>query len=119
MNKFLFFILFFFLSTGCDNLHYKVCPEEKPFCFERGDLQWSGITENAMNWNSSVEYCENLGGRLPSFTELRSLLIKCPEAQTLTTCPVSEDCLSLSCWEDPCAGCERDVSGKYSRFDDT
>lgn len=95
------------------------CPEDDPFCFERQELLWSGISKKDMDWETSVEYCKEMGGRLPDFTEVRLLLRKCPDAQLEFSCPVRSDCLSLSCWENGCAGCIWDSSGVYSHFHDS
>jgi hypothetical protein len=73
-----------------------------------------------MTWHEAVTYCENLGGRLPTISELRALIQNCPATQTGGSCEVTDSCLSYyDCWDDQCFGCEEDPSGKYSVFGDT
>lgn len=70
-------------------------------------LQWSSRSFNEMNWQSAINYCQNLheGGhsdwRLPNIDELRTLIKNCPKIETGGECKVSErgGCLSSSCRE--------------------
>jgi hypothetical protein len=74
-----------------------------------------------MLWAEAVTYCENLGGRLPTISELRTLIKNCPATETDGACKVKDDCLSLDdCWDDACDGCGSDPDdlGKYSVFGD-
>lgn len=62
-------------------------------------------------WDEAVDYCWSLvlGGfsdwRLPSISELRTLLSGCPETETGGECGVTDECQELSCWSDICLGC--------------
>jgi hypothetical protein len=71
-----------------------------------------------MTWDNAVDYCENLGGRLPTISELRALIQNCPATETGGECGVTDDCLSWDdCWNELlCYNCEFDDSGKYSVF---
>ena len=111
--------LTFSLMSCSKEQDFSSCPEDDFFCFEREDLFWSGISKKDMDWNSSGEYCAKLGGRLPSFSELKTLVKKCPEAPITNSCQVNNECLSLSCWTEECAGCKWNPDGKYSRFKDS
>ena len=89
-------------------------------------LEWSEKASNTMWWNDAVEYCKNLdeGGytdwRLPTISELRSLIRNCSNTQIGGKCRVTDTCLSWDdCRDSACNGCSYDESGRYSRFGDT
>jgi len=77
----------------------------------------SGLTwqnppdENTMNWQEAMDYCtglslENSGWRLPTITELRSLIRGCKAIETDGSCNINvEDCLASSCRDSACDGC--------------
>jgi hypothetical protein len=79
---------------------------EKTFPYE-----WSNGTEEEMTWDDAKSYCENLDEkghgdwRLPTITELRTLIKNCPSTEPDGECKVSENCLSGRCWSDACKGC--------------
>ncbi|RJO65595.1 MAG: DUF1566 domain-containing protein [Myxococcales bacterium] len=75
-------------------------------------LTWQAMPPaNGMQWEAAKSYCSNLtlGGysdwRLPSISELRSLVRGCSATETGGSCKVTENCRSLSCCKDPCGGC--------------
>ncbi len=87
---------------------------------EHADLNWSDASSSPMTWDEATTYCENLGGRLPTISELRTLIQNCPGTETGGECGITDDCLpAADCWNDACEGCEYDESGKYSVFGDT
>jgi len=82
-------------------------------------LNWSDASSDYMTWDEAITYCENLGGRLPTISELRTLIQNCPATQTGGSCGVTESCLSISCWSDACSGCSGASDGRYSQLGDT
>jgi|GEM_PF-2606417 len=76
-------------------------------------LMWQKTPpENTMKREAAKSYCSDLtlGGysdwRLPSISELRSLIRGCPATENGGVCKITDDCLSEdSCWSTACQGC--------------
>ncbi len=117
---FLFVLVFFSISLffiSCRNLSKRII--------------WLEKTSVAMNWDDAVDYCKDLGGRLPTISELRTLIRNCRSTEYPRTilkdpwswCGVTDSCLvRRQCWVregDPCLGCSIDTSGRYSTLKDT
>jgi len=108
----MFVFLFMVVSCGWD--------DAENFPNKHADLNWSDKSHDTMTWDEAKNYCENLGGRLPTISELRTLIQNCPGAETGGECGITDDCLSYEdCGNDKCGGCEYDYSGKYSVFGDS
>lgn len=82
-------------------------------------LSWSKKGPNEMNWSNAKSYCANLkedgysDWRLPTISELRTLIKNCPETETGGECRVTDNCLSSeNCRTDACMGCESDKFSK-------
>ncbi|HOG43684.1 MAG TPA: DUF1566 domain-containing protein [bacterium] len=88
------------------------------FPYEHNGLYWSDKSPDKMTWDEAVEYCPNLDGRLPTISELRTLIQNCPGTETGGECEVTDSCLAFDCSYGPCGVCEYDQSGKYSVFGD-
>ena len=75
-------------------------------------LMWQ-VWPKLYDWESAIEYCKSTDyfgyndWRLPSITELRSLIRGCSGTQAGGGCNVSETCNDQSdeCWTDECHGC--------------
>lgn len=97
-------------------------------------LTWSAESPGSFGWYSAEAYCDNLtesgysDWRMPTISELRTLVQNCPETQMPGgSCGVTDDCLTgyyldnNECRNDACKGCADDenYTGKYSKFGDT
>lgn len=95
------------------------CPDNNKFCHKQGELNWSDISDDVFTWKEAGEYCTKTGGRLPTVSELRSLIKECPATQTGGECKVTDNCLIYNdCRDEKCIGCLLATDGKYSVFGD-
>ena len=90
-------------------------------------LIWSARSGGYMVWNDAINQCDNLlegyytDWRLPTISELRTLIQNCSKTETGGTCGVTDECLSYSeCRNDDCGGCTYDENNpvQYSKFGD-
>ncbi|HPM47602.1 MAG TPA: DUF1566 domain-containing protein [bacterium] len=90
---------------------------------ESSSGNWSNKSPKTMNWSDAKKYCENLkeegysDWRLPTISELRTLIQNCPRTDTGGACKVTNDCLSSNCWSNACERCYPRSS--YSKLGDT
>ena len=79
-------------------------------------LMWQNEGDIELCWEEARCYCEKLcwGGysdwRMPTISELRSLIRGCPDTEMGGSCGVTDECYSVQCSSDyptnPCDGCE-------------
>ena len=82
---------------------------------KNGRLMWqANPTPHKMKWRSAKRYCSNLtlhgyhDWRLPSISELRTIIQGCPQTQTGGACRGADNCRGFSCWSRDCGGCSND-----------
>ena len=84
-------------------------------------LTWSSLR---MSYADAALYCRNLseGGvrnwRLPTISELRTLIQNCTATETEGSCGITDNCLSNECRDTTCGGCLSDTSIQYSKLGD-
>ena len=93
-------------------------------CVQAAGKTWTEA-RSSETWQEAKNYCSNLTAcghsdwRLPTISELRSLIQNCPKTQTGGECGVTDSCLSDSCYTfTACSGCDHDSSVKYSKLGD-
>jgi len=85
---------------------------------------WSNISDKSMYHNNAEYYCENLfdlglsNWRLPTVSELRTLIINCKKNESNGKCEINDDCIEWNC-NNNCDGCQERSSGVYSVLGDT
>ena len=114
------------IDATCVALTYELysCAGKDP----SSGLTWSGKALKKMFWNAAVSYCDDLtesgysDWRLPTISELRTLIQNCPATETGGECGVTDNCLSDDCRNDACSGCSSDSllgsTSKYSKLGD-
>ena len=77
-----------------------------------GDLTWQDPPSNErFTWEKAIAHCENLSfdghddWRLPTISELRSLISGCADTELGGPCDVTDGCTKGGCWNNPCSGC--------------
>jgi len=77
-------------------------------------LVWQTVSDCCYDWQGAGSYCGllRLGGnkdwRLPTISELRSLIYGCVNTESNGSCNVSDYCLFPACMNDSCLGCDED-----------
>ncbi len=103
-------------------------------CYDSASgLTWSAKASGTMTWSNAKSYCSNYSEsglnswRLPTISELRTLIQDCPGTQVPPSgsniCGVRDEsnftCLEQNCWTSiGCASCTSDSSGGHSKFSD-
>lgn len=89
----------------------RACPE-LVWCDESSGFMWIVYEVTMADWSAAIVYCDLLEAagtddwRLPSISELRTLVRGCPDVEPGGTCPVTDDCHEPPCIvSGACAGC--------------
>ncbi len=120
----LVFVFVLTLSTSCDIPYDKdvfACKDDNLFCnqLENSDIKWSGRIDG-ISFEEAQKYCEEIGGRLPTIDELRSLIRNCPDTEPGGKCKLSEECFDAATCQEDCEGCKSNgQDGYFSIFDDS
>ena len=73
-------------------------------------LMWQNGDDCYHEWGEAIAYCDSLSlagyddWRLPTISELRSIIRGCPDSETGGLCDVSDDCLTWDCLSMFCDG---------------
>lgn len=82
-------------------------------------LCWSdNFSSNETTWGDAKLHCAMIGGRLPTISELRTLIQNCPVTEIGGACGITDSCLADSCYSFSCKGCSGLDDGSYSVFGD-
>lgn len=84
---------------------------------------WSNPSNSKMEWSSAKTYCSGIsdGGfhdwRLPTVSELRTVIKNCPKTETGGTCRVTDTCTKNECYvKENCSCDQSDIQGYYSKL---
>jgi len=98
------------------------CPAATPFCHEHAGLRWSDVSDprgNGVMWERAKQACADMGGRLPTVDELRTLGQGCPDTEPGGACKATSLCTDfMACCTSGCLGCDEAADGRYSAFGD-
>ena len=86
------------------------------------NLVWSTKSQSAMKWEAIEDYCAKWSEngyewRIPTISELRTLIQGCAVTQTSGSCKITDGCPEYSCRENCTNGCSG--SGSFSKLGDT
>ncbi|MBO4711719.1 DUF1566 domain-containing protein [bacterium] len=86
---------------------------------------WSSKSKNKTSQDQAViEYCPALSEgeytdwRLPTISELRTLIQHCPTLETGGSCEVTDLCTGYDCLTGGCTTCPTESDGRYSKLGD-
>ncbi|HRZ78841.1 MAG TPA: DUF1566 domain-containing protein, partial [bacterium] len=105
-----------------DGFDLKNEPSEK--LIKKEKYQWSKRSLEKLSWSESKSYCEKLsengtdGWRLPTISELRSLVTNCPDNEPGGKCKVNDLCLDRKKCSDSCTVCSS-KKNNFSKLGDT
>lgn len=101
----------------------KLTKTKDPVYSKNFKIVWYEKAQKSVYWEEAKIYCENLkednffNWRLPTISELKTIVRNCPSIQNKEICKISENCLHSNCLTS--CSCSFDSSGIYSIFSDT
>ncbi len=112
----------FFVIFAVFTLMFFLVSCEPDTCRTIDGNMWSPQYTDWVNWETADYHCQVLeecgydDWRLPTISELRTLIKKCSYTVTDGTCGVTDYCLAESCHDPSCYICTWHDDGRYSRL---
>lgn len=91
-------------AGGSGTVDTSPCGAADPFCHSFAGKHWSD-EKTDVTFAEATAYCQDLGGHLPSISDLRELFVDCPVTEPGGACGVTETCASEACVTEGCVGC--------------
>jgi len=99
---------------------------EFPWTDPHTGLVWSVKNDRyGVKHDSANYFCKNMkenekkDWRIPTISELRTLIKNCSKTETTGQCKASDSCQTSACITASCGGCENSSDGRYSKLGDT
>jgi len=81
------------------------CSSAEPFCQKYKGHAWSDPKPD-LSFEDAKAYCASIKGRLPTISELRTLIAECAPTEPGGACKVTDTCISeTECGNGDCSGC--------------
>lgn len=101
-------------TTGSDSLLDCVEVQGGRVCHDPGtDLTWERhASGGALDWDAARSHCEDLSlagvedWRVPTVSELRTIVRECPATESGGPCGVTDECDDTGCYSGDCDGCD-------------
>ncbi len=85
---------------------------------EYAGLQWSEKSEKQLSGKEAMDWCASLGGRMPSISELRTIIINCPNTMTGGACKVYDNTTEFGFWNESDCRCDGSAESYSALGDD-
>lgn len=125
-------LAFTFIEKAC-SLNYKPACDKKALFENKNEekvdvatgLEWSSKSPSKMTFEEAVHYCNELSDegyewRMPTISELRTLIQNSKNTASDGLCGVTNECLSANCWSKKlCTNNSSDSKNSHSKLGDT
>jgi hypothetical protein len=89
------------------------CDSAAPWADPASGLTWQAeVTSGYVDHEAAVAFCDGLvlegadDWRLPTISELRTLVVGCEGSEDGVACPVTDECSWIACQTEDCYACE-------------